>query len=185
METGMMRRRVRGAAVVGLVATALLLLSVPVVAEVARLTSLPLGKGTATVTWTGKGGVNNTINGSARGLPIVASGTVPATPNLGPSAPSNLPLANVKGTLAGVSFTVHISLTLSGVNLNSKKSVTFGAVTGSFRGQAVKAVLLGVPSSSTVQFKGTIGADHVTGTIAKVIHHGNEAIAHATFDVSK
>jgi hypothetical protein len=184
----MIRRRVRVAAVVGLVATALLLLSVPVVAEVARLTSLPLGKGTATVTWTGKGGVNNTItsiSGSARGLSIVASGSVPATPNLGSSAPSNLPLADVQGTLAGVSFTVHISLTLSGVNLNSKKNVTFGAVTGSFRGQSVKAVLIGVPSSSTVQFKGSIGADHVTGTISKVVHSGNEAIAHATFDVTK
>ena len=184
----MIRRRVRVTAVVGLVATALLLLSVPVLAEVARLTSLPLGKGTATVTWTGKGGVTDSItsiSGSARGLTIVASGMVPATPNLGSSPPANLPVADVKGTLAGASFTVDISLTLSGVNLNSKKNVTFGAVSGSFRGQAVKAVLIGVPSSSTVEFKGTIGADHVTGTISKVVHRGNEAIAHATFDVTK
>lgn len=179
---------VRLASIGAVAAAALLLLSVPVRAEITRLTSLPLGKGTATVTWTGKGGVNNTINaigGSARGLSIVATGTVPATPNLGSTAPANLPLADVKGTLDGTSFTVDISLTLSGVNLNSKKNVSFGAVNGSFRGQTVKAVLIGVPSSSTVQFKGTIGADHVTGTISKVVHHGNEAIAHATFDVTK
>jgi hypothetical protein len=184
----MVRRGVRLAAIGAVAVAALLLVSVPVRAEIARLTSLPLGKGTATVTWTGKGGVNNTINaisGSARGLSIVATGTVPPTPNLGTSAPANLPLADIKGKLAGVSFTVRISLTLSGVNLNSKKPVTFGAVKGSFRGQSVKAVLTGVPSSSTVRFKGTIGSDHVTGTIGRVVHQGSKAIAHATFDVTK
>ena len=65
------------------------------------------------------------------------------------------------------------------------QTVTFGAVSGSFRGQSVKAELIGVPSSSTVRFKGTIGGDHVTGTIGRVVHHGNKAVAHATFDVTK
>ena len=184
----MIRRGVRVAAVGGLAATALLLASGPVLAEIDRLTSLPLGKGTATVTWTPKGGVNSavsSISGSARGLPIVATGTVPASAATGTSVPSTIPVADVKGRLDGTSFTVNIALTLAGVNLNSKSNVTFGAVSGSFRGQSVKAVLIGVPSSSTVQFKGTLGSDHVTGTISKVVHRGNKAIAHATFDVTK
>ena len=50
----MARRGVRIAAISGLAVGALLLVSVPVRAEIARLTSLPLGKGTATVTWTGE-----------------------------------------------------------------------------------------------------------------------------------
>ena len=184
----MARRGVRIAAFGGLAVGALLLVSVPVRAEIARLTSLPLGKGTATVTWTGKSVVNNSISsisGSARGLSIVATGTVPTTPTLGTAVPANLPLADVKGKLDGVPFTVDISLTLAGVNLNSKKNVTFGAVSGSFRGQSVQAVLIGVPSSSMVQFKGTIGSDHVTGTIGKVVHRGNTSTAHATFVVTK
>jgi len=29
----------------------------PVMAEISRLTAIPLGRGTATITWTGKGGI--------------------------------------------------------------------------------------------------------------------------------
>jgi hypothetical protein len=187
METGMIRRRVRVAAVVGFSAAALLLLSVPVMAEVARLTSQPLGKGTATVTWAGKSGISPTLNsvsGSAHGLPIAATGTV-LTPRPGTPLSSTIPFLHVTGTLDGVPFRVDVSLTLAGVNLQSNKSQTFGAVTGSFRGQSVKAVLTGKPSSSTIHFKGTIGGDHVTGTIGKAAHRGNKSTAHATFAVTK
>jgi hypothetical protein len=181
------RRAVRIAAISGLAAAALLLISVPVRAEIARLTSLPLGKGTATVTWVGKSDINPTvrsISGSARGLAIAATGTV-QTPNPSTAISSTIPFVDVKGTLAGASFSVDISLKLSGFNPNSNKSQTFGAVSGSFRGQSVTAVLSGVPTSSTVRFKGTIGGDHVTGTIGKVAHHGNTSTAHATFAVTK
>jgi hypothetical protein len=183
----MARRGVRIAAISGLGAGALLLVGVPVRAEIARLTSLPLGKGTATVTWVGKSGISPTLNsvrGSAHGLPIAATGTV-HTPSPGTPLSSTIPFLHIAGTLDQVPFTVDVSLTLSGVNLQSNKTQTFGAVTGSFRGQPVNAVLTSKLSSSTFQFKGTIGSDHVTGTIGKVVHRGKTSTAHAAFVVTK
>jgi hypothetical protein len=183
----MARRGVRVAAVGGLAAAGLLLASVPVRAEIARLTTLPLGKGTATVTWVGKSGINpslSSVSGSAHGLPIAATGTAHA-PSSGTPLSSTFPFLHITGTLDGVPFTLNVALTLSGLNLQSNKSQAFGAVTGSFRGQTISAVLSSKLSSSTLQFKGTIGGDHVTGTIGKVAHHGNRSIAHATFAVTK
>jgi hypothetical protein len=183
----MARRGIRVAAVSGLAAAGLLLVAVPVRAEIARLTSLPLGKGTATVTWVGKSGINpnvNSVSGSAHGLPITATGTV-HTPNSGTPLSGTIPFLHITGTLEGVPFTVDVALTLSGLNLQSNKSQKFGAVTGSFRGQSVKAVLTSKPSSSTFQFKGTIGGDHVSGSVGKVAHRGNTSTAHATFAVTK
>jgi hypothetical protein len=183
----MARRGVRIAAVGGLAAAGLLLASVPVRAEIARLTSLPLGKGTATVTWAGKSGISpsiNSVSGSAHGLPIAATGTV-HTPSPGTALSSTIPFLHITGTLDGVPFTVDVALTLSGLNLQSNKSQTFGAVTGSFRGQPVKAVLTSKLSSSTFRFKGTIGGDHVTGAIGKAVHRGNRSTAHATLVVTK
>ena len=183
----MARRGLRIAAIGGLAVGSLLLVSVPVRAEIARLTSLPLGKGTATVTWSGKSGISPTVNavrGSAHGLPIAATAAV-HTPGPGTPLSSTVPFLHVAGTLDGVAFTVDVALTLSGVDLQSNKPQTFGAVTGSFRGQAVNAVLTAKLSSSTFQFKGTIGSDHVTGTIGKVVHRGNTSTAHATFVVTK
>jgi hypothetical protein len=183
----MARRAVRIAAISGLAAGALLLVSVPVRAEIARLTTLPLGKGTATVSWAGKSGISPTVNavhGSAHGLPIAATGTV-HTPGPGTPLASTIPFLHVTGTLDGVPFTIDVALTLSGVNLQSSKTQTFGAVTGSFRGQSVNAVLTAKVSSSTFQFKGTIGGDHVTGTIGRVVHRGNTSTAHATFALTK
>jgi hypothetical protein len=183
----MARRGVRIAAISGLAAGGLLFASVPVRAEIARLTSLPLGKGTATVTWAGKSGISptiNTVRGSAHGLAIAATSAA-HTPAPGSPLSSTIPFLHITGTLSGVPFRVDVSLTLSGLNLQSNKSQTFGAVTGSFRGQSVKAVLTSKLSASTFRFKGTIGGDHVTGTIGKVVRHGNTSTAHATFDVTK
>jgi hypothetical protein len=183
----MARRGVRIAAVSGLAAAGLLLASVPVRAEIAHLTSLPLGKGTATVTWAGTSGISpnlNSVSGSARGLPIAATGTV-HTPSPGSSLSSTIPFLHITGTLDGVPFTIEVALTLSGLNLQSNKSQTFGAVTGSFRSQPVHAVLTSTLSSSTFTFKGTIGGDHVSGTVGKAVHRGNRSTAHATFAVTK
>ena len=139
------------------------------------------------MTWSGKSGIAPTVNavrGSAHGLPIAAT---TAVHTLGPGTPlsSTVPFLHVTGTLDGVPFTVDVVLTLSGVNLQSNKSQTFGAVTGSFRGQSVNAMLSAKVSSSTLQFKGAIGGDHVTGTIGKVGHRGNTSTARATFVVTK
>jgi hypothetical protein len=184
-------------AAVGVIAIAgIVLLSVPVMAEIASLRSLPVGRGSATLSWTGKSGLTPTINsihGSARGLAIVATGTVPKPPHLGDassdstslSLPSTLPLADIKGTISGTSFSLDVSLKLAGLDLTSNKPVTFGAVTGSFRGQPIKAVLTGRRTSNTVSFSGTIGSDHVTGTIIRVVRHGNMSTAYASFDVTR
>jgi hypothetical protein len=188
--------RFRTVAVGVLAITAVVLLSVPVMAAISRLTSLPLGRGSATISWTGKGGVTPTlssIRGSVRGLAIVGSGTAPKPRQLGTGSagstsvtlPATLPLADISGTIGGANFALDVTLNLSGVNLTSNKLITFGAVTGSFRGQPIKAVLTGRRSSKTVSFSGTIGSDHVTGTITRVVHHGDTSTGYATFDVTR
>lgn len=139
------------------------------------------------MTWAGKSGLSPTLNavtGSVHGLPIAATGTV-HTPSPGTPLSSTIPFLHITGTLDGVPFTVDVALTLSGLNLQSNQSQTFGAVTGSFRGQSVNAVLTSKLASSTLQFKGTIGGDHVSGTIGNAVHRGTRSTAHATFAVTK
>ncbi len=193
-----MRRRILRIVAVGVfAATALGLLSIPVLAEIARLTSIPLGRGSATITWTTQSGTSpttNLISGSARGLRISAKGVVPKSSVLGgarsgsapQSIPTHLRIADIKGTIEGTSFSIDISITLPVVtNLGPHKSVTFGAIHGSFRGQAVRAVLTQSSSTSMIGFSGTIGGDHVTGTIDTPVRHGNKSTAHANFDVTR
>ncbi len=186
--------RFRSTAVGVSAVTAAVLLSVPVMAAMSRLRSIPLGRGSATISWTGKSGITPTItsiHGSARGLAIVGSATVPK-PQLGNgsagstslSLPSTLPLADIKGTISGTPFTLDVTLNLAGLNPNSNGPIAFGSVTGSFRGQPIHAVLTGRRTSTTVSFSGTIGSDHVTGTITRVVHHGQLSTGYATFDVT-
>ena len=139
------------------------------------------------MSWFGKGGIAPTVNavrGSSHGLPIAAAAAV-RTPGPGSPLSSTVPFLHVAGTLDGVPFTVDVALTLSGVNLQSNKTQTLGAVTESFRGLSVNAVLTAKVSSSTFHLEGTSGSDHVTGTIGKVVHRANTSTAHATFAVAK
>lgn len=188
--------RFRAAALAVVAVVAVMLLSVPVLAAISRLRSIPLGHGSATISWTGKGGVTPTlssIRGSARGLAIVASGTAPKPPQLSNassgstslSLPPTLPLADITGTISGTPFSLDVTLNLSGLDLASNNPVTFGTVTGSFRGQPIKAILTGRRTSTRVSFSGTIGNDHVTGTITRVVHHGRTSTGDATFDVTR
>jgi hypothetical protein len=194
----MLCRSYRPVAIGALTITVVGLLSVPVMAEIDRLTKLPLGKGTATISWTGNSGITPTINsisGTARGQSIVATGTLPRPSSPGGSSsgstsltiPSSLPLADIKGTIGGTPFTVDITLKLSGLSAISHKVETFGSVTGAFRGQPIKATLFVHPPSSLITFTGSIGSDHVTGTIPinRIVHHGKRSTAYATFDVTK
>lgn len=192
MARGWIRKTAIGLVSLGLVG----LVSLPVMAEVASLRSLPLGKGSATITWIGNSGITPTINsihGSARGLTVKATGTVPPVPGLGqapsestPSIPSSYPIADIKGTLAGISFSLTITLKLSGLSFTAPtKPVTFGSVSGSFHGQPITAVLTGRTAPSGVTFRGTIGSDHVTGTINRLVRHGKQSTAYATFNVTR
>jgi hypothetical protein len=180
--------------VIGIGAGGLLavLLALPVVAEIARLTSIPLGRGTATITWTGKGGISPTVNsisGKAGGLPVSATDKVPKIPGINEPAtgstseslPSSLPIANVKGTIDGTAFTLDIALALPSGSSNH----SFGKVTGTFRNENLTAILTVNPTANTFDFTGTIGSLHVSGVVRSPTHHGNKATAHASFDVTK
>src|SRR5271170_4677481 len=71
-------------------ATMAVAVSISAAALVARLTRIPLGRGTATITWTGATGIKPTINsirGTAGGYQVVASGKVPQ-PTFGPQSPN-------------------------------------------------------------------------------------------------
>lgn len=159
-------------------------------ALMARLTTIPLGRGTATITWKGATGLTPTINsikGTAGGYRVTATGRVPKTPSISgtaSSSPAQFPIADVKGTIGGTGFTINIVLTLPG-SLTSSRLQTFGHVTGTFRNQRVAATLTANVNSSSFAFVGTIGSLHVSGHVSQPKQHGNTETAHATFNVTK
>lgn len=165
------------------------LISTSTGALLARLTRIPLGRGTATITWSGAADIKPTIQsikGEAGGYSVSASGEVPKPASLGStsSIPSQLPLANIKGTIGGTPFTLAIVLTLP-TSATPAKPLTFGHVTGTFRNEPVAATLTANANSSSFGFKGTIGTVHVNGVITQPRQHGNTETAHADFDVIK
>jgi len=173
------------------VATAVVaLISTSTGAVLASLTRIPLGHGTATITWTGVTGITPTIKsvkGTAGGYSVSATGRIPKLATTGGSAssiPSEFPLANIKGTLGGAPFTLDIILTLP-TSATSANPGSFGHVTGTFRNQAVTGTLTANVSSSSFGFKGMIGALHVAGVVSQPHQHGNTETAHARFNVTK
>jgi hypothetical protein len=172
-----------GGAVVTLIATAS-------DALIVRLTRIPLGRGTATITWKGATGLAPTISsiqGTAGGYEVAAAGRVPRTPSTSGTAstlPTQFPIAAVKGTIGGTGFTLNIVLTLPG-SLTSSKVQTFGHVTGTFRNQQVAATLTSNVNSSSFGFVGMIGSLHVSGHVSQPKQHGSMETAHATFNVTK
>jgi hypothetical protein len=172
-----------GGAVVVLIATAS-------DALIARLTNIPLGRGTATITWTGATGPNPTVNsikGSAGGYQVAARGQVPKSPSISGTAsslPSQFPIAHVKGTIGGTGFTLNIVLTLP-ASLTSSNLQTFGHVTGTFRNQQVAATLTANVNSGSFAFVGTIGSLRVSGHVSQPRQDGNTETARATFKVTK
>jgi hypothetical protein len=155
----------------------------------AELTKLPLGRGTATITWRGATGLSPTIRsvkGTAGGYQVAASGRVPEPPTSGTAStlPSHYPIADVKGTIGGTGFTLNIVLTLP-ASLTSNKPQTVGRVTGTFRNQRVAATLTANVNSSSFTFVGTIGSLHVAGHVSQPTQHGDSETARATFNVTK
>ena len=174
---------VAGGAVVVVIATAS-------DALIARLTRIPLGRGTATITWKGATGLTpsiSSIRGTAGGYQVAAAGRVPKPPSISGTAsslPSQIPVADVKGTIGGTGFTLNIVLTLPG-SLTSSKLQTVGHVTGMFRNQKVTATLTANVNSSSFAFVGTIGSLHVSGHVFQPKQHGKMETARATFNVAK
>jgi hypothetical protein len=172
------------------------LIAGPVMAEISRLTAIPLGRGAATITWTGKGGIDPTVNsiaGKAGGLPVSATDKVPkfsgvsggtsGSSSAPSSIPSQFPIADVNGTIDGSQFSLDIALSLSQLSGSSHGSL--GTISGTFRNQKMNAIITSNAATNTFDFSGTIGSLHVSGIIKSITHHGDSATAHASFDVSK
>lgn len=179
----------RTAAVVAAGAVVLVLVSAWTTAFMASLTRIPLGRGTATITWTGTTGVTPTIqsiSGSARGYTVTGRGHVPLPSpgaGTGTSIPSVIPVADVAGTIGGSRFTLDITLRFpSSVTSTAPQNV--GHVTGTFRDEPVRATLTADITSKSFDFAGTIGSLHVSGVISQVTQHGHTETAHAHFDVT-
>jgi hypothetical protein len=175
-------------------ALACLLAAVPVAGLVARLHTIPLGHGTATIVWTGRGGLHPTVTsvrGTAGGYRVVASATIPPVPGAGGSltngsvsVPSSFTLAHVTGQLGGAPFTFDVDLDLAHAGLGSGAPIA--TVHGTFRGEPIAATVSAVSARSQfVRFRGTIGPDAVSGTIGPPRHKGNTTTAHASFVVTR
>jgi hypothetical protein len=169
------------------------LLALPVMAEISRLTTLPLGKGVATITWTGKRGDNpsiNSIHGSARGFAVVASKKSPKFPGDGSvtsgstSTPKSVPIADITGTIDRTHFAFNVSVGLSG-GASSGTPGAIGSVAGTFHGQHIDVVLSAKGNSEYTYFEGTIGGDKIGGTIDPIRQHGRTSTVHAIFDVTR
>jgi hypothetical protein len=196
------RRRARAArnAVALAAVLAGLVAAVPVAAVVARLRTIPLGHGTATIVWTGRSGLHPTVtsvSGTAGGYHVVASATTPALSGAAGSLttgsvslPSSVTLAHVTGELGGAAFTFDIDLDLAHAGLGSGSGTGTGTpiatVHGTFRGEPVAATVSAVSARSQfVRFHGTIGPDVVAGTIGPPQHRGTTTTAHASFVVTR
>jgi len=183
-----------GGAVVGI--------SFPVSALVARLTSLPLGKGAATITWTGNSGITPTVNsvqGHVADYSVVATDKFPrlgqsssttgsgssSVPSSIPNLSGPIPFGDVKGTIDGTAFTLLITLQIPQTQSQLGTNIPLGQVTGMFRNEPIKASLSANPKSRAFDFKGSIGPYRVIGVIESVQHHGDHSTAHATFDVTQ
>lgn len=180
-----------GRAVVVVVTGAAVLVAVSAwtTAFMASLTRIPLGRGTATITWTGATGIAPTIqsiSGNARGYTVSGRGHVPLpSPGAGTatSIPSQIPVADVTGTIGGSRFTLNITLTFP-ASVTSKAPQNVGSVSGTFRNEPVRATLTADITSKSFAFAGTIGSLHVSGVISQLTQHGRSETAHARFDVT-
>jgi hypothetical protein len=175
---------------------AVAVIALPVAAVIARLTSLPLGKGHATIEWTGESGASPSVTSlsgqigaysvSGHDQVLTPQETHPAPGgNTSTSAtiPSSFPFGLVKGTIGGTTFTLHITLEIP-TSLTQGR-FTLATVTGSLRGQSIQATLTAITSTQNLDFQGTIGTYHVTGVIRPPQHHGNRSVAQASYDVTK
>lgn len=166
------------------------LVAVPVGALIGRLTSVPLGPGTATITWSGRSGITPTISsvqGVVHGYPVTGSGRVPRVPSVAGTSktvPPSITLATVSGQLGGDPFSIAIHLNLTASAGASGSGLA--TITGTFGGESVSATVSPATARGQfLRFAGTVGTLRVTGTIGPPTPHGNRSTAHATFDVTK
>jgi len=164
-----------------------------VAAALVSVARLPDGPGTATVTWTGATGLHPTIKSVAGTIGhkrLAATGSVPDYldhQGLTTSSSSTMmTLATIRGKLGGNPFTIAITLS---TNPGSDGTSGFAGVTGTFHGLPVSATI-NPPANHAASgtelgsFSGTIGPQHVRGTIEQPKRSHGYNTAHATFVVS-
>lgn len=179
--------------VVAVVTASLTVISGLADAALLSLRHIPDGRGTATISWTGKTGLHPTLSevgGTVERFPVKGSGTLPNYfKHQGlTTSPTGIQaiLATIHGTLAGTPFTITISLSTGG---SAQQSHSFATVTGSLHGVPVSATLNAPITVEQLQrdlgtFNGTIGSQRVEGTISKPTSSHGHNTAHAVFDVT-
>lgn len=173
------------------VAFTLLVLGGLAAAALASIGRIPDGNGTATVTWTAQSTLHptSTVGGSIGRYRVKATGTVPFLEHQGGTTGSNglaATFASVKGTLSGTPFVINISLSFGST---AGQPHSFATVTGTFHGVRVSATIDEPTTQAQLRtdlgtFSGTIGSQHVRGTIFRPKTKGGKSTAHATYVVT-
>lgn len=163
-------------------------------AALRSLGHIPDGRGTATITWSGKSGLHPTISavdGTVGRYRVKGSGTLPDySRHQGlTTTPTGIiaTLATIHGTLDATPFTITITLTTS--TSAGAASHSFATVTGTFHGLPVSATVDAPTGQRALRadlgtFSGTIGSQHVQGTIYRPKSAHGHTTAHAVFVVS-
>lgn len=187
------RKRTSGVLAAAGVAASLAVAGGLAAAALRTLGHIPDGRGTATITWTGKAGLHPTISdveGTVGHYRVKGSGTLPNYfDHQGlTTSPTGIiaTLATIHGTLAGTSFTITISLSTGG---SAEHSHSFATVTGALHRVPVSATIDAPITTQQLErdlgtFTGTIGSQHVEGTIFKPTSSHGRNTARAVFDVS-
>ena len=153
--------------------------------------SFPTGTGTATITWRPVASGNDLqrppqpFAGTIAGIPVTGKALAPVVPAGGlASLPPRLTLAHWTGRFQGHAFSLTVSASTS--VLAQPLTATFDA-DGRLGSQNVHVVVGPVSQTNpnAIQFQGTVGSHHVTGTVALPTDHGQATrTATATFAVA-
>jgi hypothetical protein len=148
----------------------------------------PSGSGTATIIWTTNPGGNlskpstQVFGGFIAGLPMNGTADIPGIGSVNPAHPPPLlHVARWTGIYGGKSFALTVSLVL----WDKTHPFPF-EVDGEYGSLGVHATTTALsPHARTIDFEGTIGHHHITGTIGPVEHHhGISGTATIHFTVS-
>ena len=186
------RKVVWASALIGCVLAA----SVPAAAFVHELTSVPLGHGVATITWTGTSSTTvNSVLGQVGRFRVTASDEYPgwmSPPSSSggtvsrptPNPDGSIPIGVVNGTIGGTPFTLQMALVIP-KSYPLHKTILVGKATGSFLGRPIRANLTANSNWPTAHFAGKIGSYNVAGTFGRIQRHGTRSTVHATYVVTR
>lgn len=180
---------------VALIAVAVAVLGTSNSSTQGTLDGVPLGPGTATVTWTAQpvDSTTTSYNGTVAGMTLTGTGGVSPTGKAqieqavrqpGTALPHELTLYTFTGTLGGTPYTVNLSLATNGHLSLTPSALDDLEVTGTLGDQPITGTLsMANTANSPATIDVTIGTAHVSGTIpqpASGVH-----TATATFNVTR